>query len=202
MLFESLSSWMQLANPTANSTASSLVIPSPSATAPNMASASTGVTNPSVLPSTDGVIEWGGPVNQGANGGGQGGGGFCPNGAILYPVGVGSDNATMSLYVYAWHVTGQVSRWDRLWIPSLLASFLCTLSARTGVNNTPLGSTTRFCDTITLGVGNANVSNEIISPGSDSIGSIALDAKGARFLEFRYGTGGSATSCNCLVGRL
>lgn len=146
-----------------------------------------------VKPSGTGVIE------MGFNGG------VAPNGVMLVPYGVGSATNTFTLKVYGWRPTlgaqGTVLK-DPLWVPFLLASFTCTLCTKTGVTSSDIDATHLFCDTIVLVTGNANVSNEIISPTGNVIANIIMDVKGVKLLELRYATGGSATSANCLAAEM
>lgn len=173
-------------NPGGNVTGT-LTEPAPTITNPWLTT--TGVTT-----AGDGVISMGFPISQASWSGGM-----LANSVKLIPFGVGSNGNTFTLKVYAWDRI-QVSGNQPLWVPTLLASFTCTHgSTMPGVANTDVNASQTFCSTIALVVGNANISNEIISPATTSeIASIILDAKGAALVETRF-TVGTNTSCNCLA---
>ncbi len=191
MILETLSGAMQVSNPGANSTAASVVQPAPFSgvtyTDPMHAAISTGVTSVG-----DGVIACG-ELGLGA-----------PNGLLIIPYGAGSSTNTFVLWSYGWKktVVSGSGITEALWIPFLLAKFTCTLCTQAGIANTPVNASQLFAGTITLSTGNANVSNEIISPTGNVIASIMLDVKGSQYVEFRFDMNSSATSANCLVARL
>lgn len=171
----------QIANPVnGNTTASSITFPVPT-------------TSP---PAGDGVIPMGETIGQ-----------VAPNGLMLVPYGAGSATNTFTLNAYGWRKTtgytvGAQSQTLPLWVAYLLASFTCTLSTVPGLGNTDVNASQLFAGTITLVTGNANVSNEILSPTGNVVAHIMLDAKGSNYVQLLYGTGGSATSCNCLWARV
>lgn len=93
----------------------------------------------------------------------------------------------------------------RVWIPLLLIETVCTLSAKLGVATGEVDNTNRLVDIIvqTTGYGSTpGISNEIVSPANDLPGSIVLDTKGLTKAEFVFNMNSSATSANCMVGRL
>jgi hypothetical protein len=161
----------------ANVTASSITFPVPQ----------------TATPSGDGVIEMGGTV-----------GALAPNGLILVPFGVGSATNTFTMNAYGWRRTvgGGVPSTDPLWVAYQLAAFTVTLCTVPGLANTDVNASQLFTGTITLTSGNANVSTEVVSPTGNVVAHIVLDAKGSQFVELRFGTGGSATSCNCLAAKV
>jgi hypothetical protein len=134
---------------------------------------------------------------------------MCKNGVlsanVLYvlPYGTGDENDEFALRVFAVSRLpgGGSSALKDLWVYSLVAEFTpCVMSASVGVLNGALGATARFCDTLTMTVGNANVSNEIISPTGDLAASITVDMKGAQKAVLRFNAGtGSPTGMNALV---
>ncbi len=148
---------------------------------------------------------------SGTNGGvfamGDGGQMTC-SGVKLIFFGVGSDTNTFTAYLYGW----QTQRFTlqnnvNLHVPMLLATFTgITLdSAQPVPAGTDLsGAANYFATAITLGVGNSGISVEVVSPGhaSHEIAHVILDAKGCKWLECRFATGSSATSCNALVGKI
>lgn len=193
MLIETRSSKFQISNPGGNSTAASIVEPLPSLTSPDIAAVSTGVTSVG-----DGVIALGG------GSAGIPGGIVAPNSLILVPYGAGSSTQTFTMKVYAWRrtlaATGPPTQFP-IWVPYLLASFTVTLGTAPGLATADVNASQLFATTIVLVTGNANISNEIVSPGSNVLAHIVLDAKGAQFVEFRYAVV-TATSANCLVATL
>lgn len=127
---------------------------------------------------------------------------------MLVPFGVGSDAQTFTMNVYGWQryhsITGQ-PQYDA-WVPVLLATFTAiTLDANQAYpSNFDLSAANMFfCRAITLGVGNAGTSVEVVSPAGTNheIAHIILDTKGSSFLEARY-TVGTNTSCNCLCKKM
>lgn len=125
--------------------------------------------------------------------------------ALILPYGVGSDNDTFSVRVIGWRKVGtarpggQVPAGNtRLWIPLVLAEYACTLSADVGVAGAIIDNTHRFADTMTLTTGNANVSEELVSPGGDLKAHAVLDLKGVHKLEFTFQITSGTTAMNCL----
>lgn len=150
-------------------------------------------------PSGDGVIMMGGDqMHMGA---------LAPNSLILVPFGTGSATQTFTLNAYGWRETtgatgtAGTTGTQSLWVAYELATFTCTLSTVPGITGTDVNASQLFAGTITLGVGNANVSNEIISPTGNVIAHIILDAKGSRFVELRFAKG-TNTDCNCLAAKV
>ena len=129
------------------------------------------------------------------------GGAVSSNGLLLVPYGAGSATNTFTMHAYSWTPTLGVGALP-VWIPYTLATFTCTLSTVPGIALGDVNASQLFCGTIALVVGNVNVSHEIISPTGNTVGHIMLDTKGSVLTELRFGTGGSATSCNCLARRM
>lgn len=181
---DTLSFQFLITNPTANVTASSFTQPVPKTS----------------TPSGDGVIPFGA------------GGSIAASGLLLVPYGVGTDNTAFLMNVFGWReVFGTADGFgaagqQTLWIPVCLATFTgCTLdSALPGLSNTPLGTTQLLCSAVTLGVGNANVSVEVVSPGhaAHQVAHVLLQAKGFKFLEVQFSTNSAVTSCNALYAKL
>lgn len=172
MLIDTRSGFLAVTN-TSNVTDASITFPVPTTT----------------MPTGTGVITMGSPD-----------GSLTSNGLILIPFGAGSATQAFTMTVYAWYATRGVSS-NTIWVATTLASFTCTLSTVPGLAGTEVDASQLFCGTITLATGNANVSNEIISPTGNTVGHILLDAKGARRVEVRFAKG-TATSANCLVQRM
>jgi len=61
--------------------------------------------------------------------------------------GAGADNTTFDARIVGWDKIGTTTP---LWVPRILASFSCTLSAQVGVTGAALVSTDRFADTLTM----------------------------------------------------
>ncbi len=174
MIIETTSVPLTISNPGGNITAASITFPVPTLT----------------IPTGDGVI------NLGL------GGQMTANGLFLIPYGAGSAAQTFTMAVYAWHNTLGYGGAKQLWVAAELATFTCTLCTVPGLAGADVNASQLFCGTIALGVGNANVSNEILSPTGNVVAHILLDVKGAKLVEIRFGTGSSATSCNCLYKRI
>jgi len=186
-----------LSNPGGNSTGGAGE-PVPIFINPPADPAPTGVTN-----ADDGVIAMAEMLSPN----GSGFGAMTANSLMLIPYGAGSATQTYTLKAYGWRATagqggtkgGQAL--DNVWIPFLLASFTVTLGTAPGLTGGDVNASQLFATTIALVTGNANVSNEIVSPGSNVIAHIILDAKGVQYVELRF-TMISATSGNCLVAKL
>jgi hypothetical protein len=190
VLIETRSVPFGITNPGGNVTSSTITAPAPFAATP---------TGPTALlgPVGAGVSAGDGVVAMGQTGDNPGM--LTPNGVQLIPFGVGFATGTFNMAVYGWRrTTGAIA----LWVPFLLAQFVCTLCTTPGVDSADVNSSQLFCDTIQLVVGNVGISCEITSPGGNQIAHAIVNAKGARFLEVRFGTGNSATSCNALAATL
>ncbi len=168
--------------------------------ATNSTTAGTAPANPSptvTKPSGAGVIDMGMSGNID--------GAISSNGLIILPYGVGADDNTFVMTAFAWDILKAVGSGNRdIWVAWPLAAFTCTMGALAGVANTDLPANSLMVDTITLtaNFGNANVSNEIISPAGDFQASIVLDTKGAKLVQLIFGMNSSATSANALVRRI
>lgn len=158
----------------ANSTATSITFPVPTTT----------------MPSGDGIIQ----VGQG--------GSTAPNSLMLVPYGAGTAAQTFLMNAYGWRRTTGLGGKIPIWVAVELATFTCTLATPPGLTDCDVNASQLFCGTITLGVGNANVSVEIVSPTGNVIAHIVLDAKGSQLVELRFSTNSSATSCNCLAAKV
>lgn len=144
------------------------------------------------------------PSGEGIINMGQGGG-DSSNGLMLIPFGAGSATNTFSMNCYAWTPTLGVTDHATLvplWVATVLGTFTCTLSTVPGLATSYVNASQLFCGTIVLVVGTQNVSNEVISPTGNTVAHILLDTKGSKLVEIRFGTGASATSCNCLARRM
>ncbi len=173
MIISTQSGPLFISNPTANVTTASITYPVPKL----------------AVPSGDGVIELGF------------GGALSSNSLILIPYGAGTAANTFTLGVYGWCRTLGSNQVNPLWVAYTLATFTCTLATPPGLATADVNASQLFCGTIVCVVGNTNVSNEVVSPTGNAVGHIMLDVKGSQFVQLLFGTGSSATSCNCLVGR-
>lgn len=124
------------------------------------------------------------------------------NGLELIPYGVGTATNTFLLSLYAIAKIAPASGVGPAWTYKLLCSFTCTLCTKAGIANSPVNASQLYCGTITLSVGNANVSNEIISPTGNNGASIRLDNVGAGLVKPVFAMNNSATSANALYRRI
>lgn len=113
--------------------------------------------------------------------------------AQIIPFGAGADNSTFDLQVIGWRPT-----FNGLWIPNVLVQAACTLCTAVGVGTSDVPSTSRFVDTISLTLHNANVDASVLSKTNDTIGSFVVDAKGCQLIEVIFDLG-TATGANALV---
>lgn len=135
-------------------------------------------------------------------------GGASQNAVQVLPFGVGADDATFSMRIIGWQksigLVGKEVLDTELWVPLVLVEVLCTLSTFVGVAGRYVLDTERLVDIITLvgTTGNAGVDVDIVSPGNNTPGRLLVDLLGSSVLEVQFTTGGSATSCNALLGYL
>lgn len=133
------------------------------------------------------------------------GGAISPNGLKLVPFGVGNAATTFLMAVYAIErLLTKVSTEANQWTYVLRAAFTCTLCTKTGVTGGVVPATAKYCDTIALitNCGNANVSCEIVTPGTNRAAHVVVDTKGAEAARVLFWMNGSATSANALLGKL
>lgn len=125
-----------------------------------------------------------------------------PSGVGILPIGTGANNAVITgMRVWGWRMVIGVdgaSRKPALWVPILLVEVAGVLGNITGVDGTRVPSTYFFADTITIVTGNANVSNEILSPTGDVAGHVLVASKGCRKLQLQCDTGLNLTGLNAL----
>lgn len=162
----------------------------------NLTTAGTSIANPG--------DQYGSPM--GAAGvieiGGNAGGEAAP--AIIFvPLGEGSAT-TLLMSVFAWDQVNSKFGGRSYWTAWPLATFtvtLCTLAPLAGTDAyvaATVAGNQRYAGTVTLGVGNANISNEVISPTGNIKATIVLDTKGARFIQPLGVLNSSSTSFNWL----
>lgn len=124
---------------------------------------------------------------------------IAQNGFLAVFYGTGNNNGTFSSRVIGWRALGEVARQTMLWIPVLLVEVQVTLSNVTGVAGMIVGSSERFADTLSLTVGDAGVSADVVSPANDaSIAHIQADLKGFQKLEFIFRIDANVTDMNAL----
>ncbi len=131
------------------------------------------------------------------------GGQTASNGLQFLPYGAGVATNTFLMSVFAWDLIhayddGNVPYWTA-WP---LATFTCTLCTLTGKAGSDVNASQLYCGTIALVIGNANISNEIISPTGNMKASITMDAKGCQLVQVLFDRNDSATSANALWRRI
>lgn len=130
--------------------------------------------------------------------GGDEAAGFEANGLVLVPY--GTDTAAETFLMSAFAISKVLVGGVPIWTYHLLASFTCTLCTKAA--STVIGASALYCDTITLGVGNSNVSVEVVSPTGNQAGHVVLDTKGAMAVALKFARNGSAASANCLYRKV
>ncbi len=103
----------------------------------------------------------------------------------VVPVGVGTAGQTFSVRVIGWNTDDESN-----YVPSLLATIACTLSA---VEYTTSGN--KSCDTLTIAVGSDGV-DVVILPRAAGFASFRVDTNGSQWFTLDYDMTG-ATSGNC-----
>ena len=193
MLIEPLSASFRRARLT-NQTSSSYVAKLPTVTEPlGDANSATGTS----------VIQLGPPEGQA---------GLTQNRVLIYPYGVGADATTFSFKVIGWRGCGENTPLP-MWVPVVLGIFQATLESALPVVGQYAAATTYFADTLT--VTSQPLLTGTVSAAAASLSEIVLyDVAGAdsawclvpiygfQKLEISFNTGGSATSCNCLLALL
>jgi hypothetical protein len=174
MLIDERTGPFQVAFPTANSTAASIVEPVPTLT----------------RPSGDGVIDTRSEI-----------GGANPTRILVLPFGAGAATNTCLLNLYGWkilppHGTNQVA----IWVPFFLSSYTVTLCTVPGLANTDLNASQFMAGTIVVVKGGtAGVDYGIMSPTGNSVASVWQKLNGASIVSVVTGLNSSATSVNALV---
>ena len=75
-------------------------------------------------------------------------GNHVPERIKLIPILLGADNDVSSMRVLGWHSV-LLSGSTVLWVPVIIAEYVCTASTQVGVAGSAVLATERFCDTIT-----------------------------------------------------
>lgn len=164
----------QVAFPTANSTAASIVEPVPTL----------------ARPSGDGVVDFHSEF-----------GGVAATRILVLPFGAGSSSNTCLLNLYGWkvlppHGTNQ----NAIWVPFFLSSYTVTLCTVPGLANTDLNASQLMAGTIVaVKGGTAGVDYSIMSPTGNSVASLWQKTNGASIISVVTGLNSSATSVNALV---
>lgn len=120
-------------------------------------------------------------------------GSSAPEWLQVVPFGDGADNSTLDLRVIGWKPTDL-----GLWVPTILAQAVCSLSAAVGANGFEVTASQRFADTISLTLVQANVDSKVSSPVNDTPGSFQVQTRGSVLIEVIFDLG-TATGANALV---
>lgn len=125
--------------------------------------------------------------------------------------GAGADNTTFDARIVGWDRIGSDPDFT-LWVPRILCSLSCTLSAQVGITGAKLVATDRFADTLVVHatvapqptftdvVSAAAASRgvvEIFSPANDLIAWAKVELEGCEKIQFDFDMTG-ATSGNCV----
>lgn len=140
---------------------------------------------------------------------------YVPSFIEILPYAIGDDDDVFDFRVWGWRSTQQGK--PRLWIPSIMGIFTCTISTVVGLATHDVLNTERFADTITLKTDN-NVSQptargtdnagaiqmgdiQIMSPtGNIATARIIMPLQQFEKIEFDFdATTGDPTSMNCLI---
>lgn len=128
-------------------------------------------------------------------------GSVTANGCLAVFYATGADNVTFNARCYAWTPQPGSNSVPVLWVPVLLCEVALIASTIVGVAGAPVVATERFADTVTLTIGNANISIETLSPGTTTANSgiahVLLDFKGPQLIEWVLDVG-TATDANGL----
>lgn len=106
---------------------------------------------------------------------------------------VANNNDTFNFRVIGWKQLGSDPN-TSLWVPRTLAEIACTVgTAAVAASGKDLLTTELFADTMSLTVGNANVTVNIVSPADNTIAYASIDIQASPIVEiiFDDGTGGS-----------
>lgn len=171
-----------LTNPGGNATSQTFPTQPTSVLPPNQGPAGQGV-----VATGDGVIQLGAPS-----------GAYAPKRLRLVPIGRGNAGARFQMKVYGWHSTGggffgnPQTATPRLWVPTPLAAFTCTLGPVTGQKDSDLGPSFNFCNAVVQSLGPTVPAGALaedwfaISPGGSDVAQIVMRVLGARFVEVLF----------------
>jgi hypothetical protein len=132
----------------------------------------------------------------------------APLEALIVPFGTGNDDTTFNLRCIGWtRIAGDGNTGiSDLWAPTILCDFLCTLGTVVGVDNTPLGHTIRFADTIAVNTEptitaatTRQGTEQIYSPANNTIAWAKIRLHGVQRLEISVDINASATGGAALV---
>lgn len=128
--------------------------------------------------------------------------GLVQNAVLLVPYGTGDDTDVFEVRVIGWRRLPKGSSASDLWVPVPLCELACTLSTPTGAANTPVGTTGKFCDTVTMNWG-STAGVTIVSPAENVIAHAVVDLRGFQKLEVIFDTTtGDPTGANLLIAFL
>jgi hypothetical protein len=137
-------------------------------------------------------------------------GGKVPCAIELWPYGLGSDNDVFSMRLLGWKRLFPLGSTGRqFWVPSLIATLSCTLSAFVGLASGPVIETERFCDTISIsfeGTKTADVTRTgsvlLYSPANDTPGRAVVKVEGFEAIELQFDQTTGTPTMNSLFSLL
>lgn len=139
--------------------------------------------------------------------------GCVPIAAKLVPYGLGSSNDAFDMKVIGWSYVPGTSSLRKLWFPTTIGTFTCTVGAATGVAGTPVLNTELFVDTIVAksivyipkkpgydATPGATFQSDITihSPADDSCAFIILPVWGFQKMEFNFDQTTNSPTMNVL----
>lgn len=148
-------------------------------------------------PSGAGVIDWQSLLALSGAGG-------VPTNLMLFPFGIGADNALFDLLVIGWKHTSSVANGidgaaPALWVPIPILQVTCQLSTAVGVANRDVVATERFADKLTSAAWNSAAGLELRSPENNYPAWLMFDALGCPVFEVLFDLD-TATAANALWG--
>jgi hypothetical protein len=128
------------------------------------------------------------------------GGQECDNAVKVIPFGTGSSGNAFTLKLIGWEHYGQAAPNTQVWVPVDLCELNVTLGTAAGPGGL-IPATMLFATSLSVTVGNVNVSIDVVSPGNNGIAHFVADLKGCRLFELVFAVV-SSTDANALFAVL
>ena len=137
-----------------------------------------------------------------------GAGGYIPSNIRIYPYGLGSDNDVFSLRLWGWWHIGEGPDLAKLWMPSIIGDFVCTLSTFVGLAGSAILNTERFADTISIVAldGEYTLTSDVtrfgtvqlLSPANQSPACVQVPLRGPEWIEWDFDQSTGTATANAL----
>lgn len=134
------------------------------------------------------------------------GSGVCPCGIVLYPYGLGDDDAAFSVRVIGWSRVGPPTADGRVhWAPTIIAVLGAVISTDVGVAGGTVIETERYADAITVsaeGTLTADVTRTgsivVTAPGANLRAHCRVPLEGFEYVDLKFDQTTGTPTMNCL----